>query len=196
MRYLALSPETIAESNQPKTILHTPIIQEYLMKNFVLILMALTAINAFANLPQKLGRSSITTANINTEWFANVGEFKGGHVEVNSTLKTVKLLVFTGAVCPPGMACAQSVSTTIDVTLPIVSIETDSCGSVFTKALKDDRPVDGLLKMIEVCDNTQNTCPSLVAWPAVETRYTVGGYNRREGGAFEYVSTFVGEQFN
>jgi hypothetical protein len=68
----------------------------------------------------------------------------------------------------------------LDVTLPIVSIETNSCGILVVTAAKDERPADGALKTLTVEDASHMTCQTFA--PYVEkASYTTVFFNRVNG---------------
>ncbi|MCC2677811.1 MAG: hypothetical protein K0R29_387 [Pseudobdellovibrio sp.] len=61
--------------------------------------------------------------------------------------------------CPAGMMCAAVMPAPVQIELPIVKVETDSCGVKHVVAKRDLRPVDGALQVLKVVDPTLNiTC--------------------------------------
>lgn len=61
--------------------------------------------------------------------------------------------------CPKGMMCAAVMPAPVEIELPIVKVDTDSCGVKRVVARRDMRPADGALQVIKVVDPTMNiTC--------------------------------------
>ncbi len=108
-----------------------------------------------------------------------------GTIEVNYGQNTVTMHA-TGLVhpnCKPSIntICPQYLAIkNLDVTLPIVSIETNSCGILVVTAAKDERPVDGDLKTLTVEDASHMTCQTFVKYVEKAT-YTTAFYNRLNG---------------
>jgi hypothetical protein len=106
-----------------------------------------------------------------------------GTVEVNYAEKTVTMHAagIHGADCKPGMICPQYlIIKNLNVTLPIVSIETNSCGILVVTAAKDERPVDGALQTLTVEDASHITCQTFVKYVEKAT-YMTSFFNRLDG---------------
>lgn len=76
-------------------------------------------------------------------------------VSVNYKNSTVKLFIEERHVpCAPNMLCAAVMPSPVEIELPIVSLDVDSCGVKHVVAKRDLRPVDGALQVITVVDPT------------------------------------------
>ena len=116
----------------------------------------------------------------------HVKNAKGGSLTADYEKRTLKLRVESAPVCPVGMMCPQ-VLKIMNVELPIVSEETDSCGFHTVTARLDKRPVDGALQEIVLRDVIHQTCPTIVQVIPKAT-YTTSATNMLTGKTLTAVS--------
>jgi len=148
------------------------------MKTFIATMILLAGSIALANTGVR--RYSITTSQFAADHLSGP---VAGTIELNYDNSTVTLKATeTKGVCPPGKACTLNHAInlnprTLEVTLPIVSIERDACGVYVVTASKDQRPVDGPLKTITVEDASEITCQTFIKYVERAT-YLTSIYDR------------------
>ena len=135
-------------------------------------------------------RADLTRWTIDPQlYFAN--SIDGGTVVLNLSSKTLDLTLFTAMPrCLPPRMCPMYMPAPIMISLPIVSVRTDDCGTVIVKAREDRRPVDGGLQTLVLRENGMNHCPSFVARPGTEVVYKtesagMSGYIEKTRSTFE-----------
>jgi hypothetical protein len=104
--------------------------------------------------------------------------FSSGSMLLDYDKKTLSLEI-TGYRCPEGRECGEDLSK-LSVSLPIVSIKTDDCGIRHIQALRDARPADGDLQILNVEDASQMTCPTFVRY-IEQASYRTNYFDRLEG---------------
>ena len=120
-----------------------------------------------------------------------LGNVVQGEVALNQTQSEIKLVLQTRMVCPMNEYCPQYIPEPMEITLPIVSHETDQCGTKIYIARKDARPSDGALQEIEVRDNSKNSCENIRYEAPTELRYETQIISR--SGEHHTHSSFEGE---
>lgn len=156
------------------------------MKQFVLLTILSVGAIAFAK-PQK--SAGVLEFEIKSAQYAqsHVQDALNGQITLNYTEKKVNLYVREKSKCPSNMFCAQVVKA-LSVELPITSIETDDCGVRHVTALKDERPVDGIMQKITVSDPTKMTCRTFApVFP--KATYETAFVDRLKGKTVKAVST-------
>ena len=96
----------------------------------------------------------------------------GGEVVISMAKSEVSLTVYQSIDCPPDMACIALAPAPMRITLPLVSVDTTTCGDVVYRAVKNNMPADGALETLTVTDHTQNQCPHLMMLPATAISYS------------------------
>ena len=117
-------------------------------------------------------------------------EVIGADVTVETMRNRITLNIQRTIHCPEGMACIALAPAPIVVELPIVYIETNTCGSTKYWAIQDKTFADGLRETIVVEDESTNICPAFHFLPATRVRYS--SYNPWTGKTEE--SSYVGEK--
>jgi hypothetical protein len=80
-----------------------------------------------------------------------------GTIQINKTMKTASLVVYTNKECPKDQFCTLEISGDL-IELPIVKVIHGYCGEVTYIAEEDKRPVDGLYQGLLITDNSKNKC--------------------------------------
>lgn len=122
-------------------------------------------------------------------------DIQGGEIALDYIKSEVTLTLFPSFRChaPEGAMCAQVMPAPVIVTLPLISREVDSCGSVHYLAKKDQRPVDGINQEIEVINNSGNRCLTFVALPPTDVKFLQQGYDRMGQSEFNYRHSFTAD---
>ena len=144
----------------------------------------------FASLPAMAARKSFTyQAVIKAELLAKYSDrYLGGKLFFDGRKRLVQLeLQPKMPACAEGRSCAQVMPEPISYELRHAKSTLDSCGIIQTVAQVDQRPVDGIFLKVTIRNNMNNTCPTLVALPALDVNLEQKYYNRLEG---REVSTF------
>jgi hypothetical protein len=118
----------------------------------------------------------------------------GGHIALDRGARNAKLTLDRPFYCPADSICAQVMPAPVVIELPIVAKKTDPCGTVIYTALRDARPVDGILETLEVRDNTANTCKTLVALAPTDIKYNTASVSRMTGIEGRTFSRFFAEK--
>jgi hypothetical protein len=116
------------------------------------------------------------------------GPFNTGSIAIDYTAKTISLEINRNR-CPKGMYCTMEARLPYLVSLPIVSIQKDSCHNQIVTAQEDLRPADGDLRQLTVYDFSKNTCPTFTEIIG-NAEYLTSGTNRIENKTETVVSTF------
>ncbi len=117
--------------------------------------------------------------------------YTGGSLSVDGRTGVVSLtLQPVMPACGEGMVCAQRMPEPIEYTLENAKTEEDHCGIIRTKASFDQRPVDGIFLQVTINNNGNNTCPTLVALPALDLIVEQKYYDRLKGTEVRRVDTF------
>ncbi len=128
------------------------------MKSLLLLVSLVLGTVAQANVQ----REGVINFNVVKAEYAKSHVRSAGHATVSVDYKnsTVTLFVEERHIpCAPNMMCAAVMPAPIEIELPIVKVETDSCGVKHVVAKRDLRPVDGALQVLKVVDPTlNNTC--------------------------------------
>jgi hypothetical protein len=129
----------------------------------------------------------------NARWDSklNVEQNANGLMHVDYDAQTVSLTVPRRMPrCPRDMACIQVMPSPMIVQLPITDIKTDSCGIRTVVALKDQRPVDGILQKIKLVDASDATCQFFRA-PDQPASYQTRAYDRMSSREIKTNSTMM-----
>lgn len=121
---------------------------------------------------------------------------KTGSISINQATKTITLQLNRKMHCPPGRYCPMVMPEPVLITLPLVSVKQGHCDSVIYQARKDKRPVDGILEVLTVVDNSRfyNRCRTVRAVDITEVHYETSGYNRMEREQLKTHSVFTAEK--
>ena len=137
------------------------------MKSFFSTALILTAIlpslSAMAFFPTatKVSKLSVYRPNGSVSYEMAVA----GTLSLNFTTNTVKLEATPYIKCPALQLCPQVRYSTIEAELQITRVMNDRCGNQVITALRDLRPVDGILEEIKVIDHSSSTCK--MAYPSM-----------------------------
>lgn len=121
-----------------------------------------------------------------------IEEATGGSLEVDYLEHTAKL-VLAHNLCPQGARCIMGPTIDLEITLPIVSMGTDSCGSFVITAERDERPVDGKLARLVISNHSTRHCEDSLPGLVTAT-LTTSGYYRSGHATNGTASSFVSAQ--
>lgn len=161
------------------------------MKNILIgLLLIFTGAQANARSLQRSQSASLLTFNFAAGTSLAQADIQSGNIEIDFLDNTVTLRL------QPAMPncehiCIQMMPGPIEISLPIVSIESDRCGNIFYTALQDQRPVDGNKETIQVIDHRLNRCPTFAILPPTSVVYISEGFSRMSGISFKNVHTFT-----
>ena len=116
------------------------------------------------------------------------GPYNTGHISIDYTAKTASLEINRNR-CPKDMYCTMEARLPFVVTLPVVSIQKDSCNNQIVIAQKDLRPVDGDLQKLTVSDFSKNSCPTFTEIIG-NAEYLTSGFNFQQQKTDTVISTF------
>jgi hypothetical protein len=130
------------------------------------------------------------------ENLAPIGKAVGGSIELDVPNKTATLRIELAVECKAGEMCPHIVPAPIEVTLPIVSVKVDGCGTKMIIAKQDERPLDGALHLLTIEDNTTNICPHFVMMSPTVVVYQTEIFDRRSGKAVKTMTTAYGPEMS
>jgi hypothetical protein len=137
--------------------------------------------------PHTVLTAALTTFNIDArESFAHAD---AGSVTVDTQSREISISFAFRPVCNPGQLCPQFIENLGSITLPLVSAQADTCGSVTYTASRDLMTVDGGSQAIVVVDNSHFRCETLQA--LIPTEVTVREIPARGTFTEERVSSFM-----
>jgi hypothetical protein len=96
---------------------------------------------------------------------------KISRLNINPKKNTISLEMVRTFRCGPMTRCLGMLPQKYEVVLPLISTETDGCGSVTYLAEKDQRPVDGAHQSIKVVDHALNMCSFVLHSDLVQVEY-------------------------
>ena len=158
---------------------------------FLSVLATLTTVSAFANHELDIVRYPVIASYVSTSKLDPALENRyladEGMISINEESNEVTLTLFSRiGRCPVGAKCIWSGAAPTKITLPIVSHKSSRFNGEHTYvAAKDQRPVDGHLKVIRIVSNEKGTF----------TTYKTQGYHRMQGVEVKTESTFEGTAF-
>lgn len=120
-------------------------------------------------------------------------DIRSGKIALDNLSSEVTLTLNPEFSCPSDQFCPMIALAPVEVTLPVISREVDSCGNVHYTAKKDQRPVDGMNQMIVVSDNRANRCLTIVELPPTSVSFLQQGYDRFGQREFRFDHTFTAE---
>ncbi|MBC7658110.1 MAG: hypothetical protein H7249_00225 [Chitinophagaceae bacterium] len=97
--------------------------------------------------------------------------------------------------CAEDSLCIQEMPEPLVYQFENARTEVDSCGIIRTRALIDQRPVDGNAISIVVNNNRHNRCPTFVALAPLDVILGTEYYDRIKGEEVTIVETFVAKDF-
>jgi hypothetical protein len=152
----------------------------------VLVLsMSAFAVHAFADesvrsSPRRLNAAITRVVHID-EHLSHIQRVNGGQITLDLTARQATLTLYQPYFCPVDAICIAMMPAPVKIDLPLISKRRDSCGIVVYTALRDARPVDGILEVLEISDNTRNTCPTFVQLAPTDVSYRTAFVSRMNG---------------
>lgn len=150
------------------------------------------SLSASAQASGEVFRAKLTYFNLDPR-IQVMGQVNQGHIEIDMVQEVATLALYPEFRCPPNAYCAQVMPAPVIVTLPIIEVGTDECGSKVVTAVRDMRPADGGLEKLVIRDNTQAHCPTLIALAPTDVVYEIetAGFRLPVEKTF---STFAGDE--
>ena len=126
------------------------------MKNMMMILICLTLQTAFAGEPSLIVERQATLEKVELDPALEIKTAYHGNLLVSD--KQVNLAVYGPFPCPEGAVCPAVLVEVLEVSLPIVSVVQDDCGTTVITAEIDDTPRDLARQTLVVRDHSTRTC--------------------------------------
>ena len=137
-------------------------------------------------------KSSVHQAVIRAELFPkNSDHYTSAAIGIDGRKGLVDLTLQPNmAPCAEGMMCAQVMPEPLSYTLENATTEIDECGIIRTRAVLDQRPFDGVYISLVAANNTNNTCPTFVALPALDVTVEQQYFDPFKGTTITQVDAF------
>lgn len=108
-------------------------------------------------------------------------QFESGTVTFNRVRGEVELTLLPfPADCTADRTCGEELPDPVVISLTNAHTEINSCGIVSTKALLENRSMDGSLQQVTIHDNRYNKCPTYLPLATLDVIYETLRYSRAD----------------